>query len=80
MQSMQMALGAAWGLSMLAASTVPAAFFNEGWGNALSVAALGRTQLTRDRDEKVGDVDCYVFSSLLDGSKIKLPKVIWPKW
>jgi RNA polymerase sigma factor (sigma-70 family) len=74
MQSMQMALGAATGVSMQAASTVPAAFFNEGWGNALTVAALGRTQLTRDRDEKVGDVDCYVFSSVLDGSKFKLPK------
>ncbi|MDB6057039.1 MAG: polymerase, sigma-24 subunit, subfamily, partial [Verrucomicrobiales bacterium] len=74
MQNMQSAIGAASGVSMQASSTVPSVFFNEGWGNELSVAARGGSQLTRDADEKVGDVDCYVFTSTIDPSKLKLPK------
>ncbi len=53
------ALSSAAGISASASSSIPGTFFQMNWGNQLG-SASGEKQLA---DEKVGDVDCYVFSS-----------------
>jgi len=61
MHDMQFALGAAGGVSGSASSMIPGIFFSKnGGGDALFIAAAGRTQLTKLADEKIGDIDCYV--------------------
>jgi RNA polymerase sigma factor (sigma-70 family) len=74
---MQFTLGAAGALSGSAASEIPGTFFNQRGGDTLSLAALGRSQLQQERDEKVGAVDCCVISSVIDPAKLpnkgKLP-------
>jgi hypothetical protein len=73
MSSRGMAFGAATGLST-EAPAVASAFFNEGWGNFLGVAAMLETDLQKGADEKVGDVDCNVVSYVLGSGKIQLNK------
>jgi hypothetical protein len=69
MQSMRDALIQAAGLSSPAVSTIPAAFFNQDLGDALLAHAMsGRYPLKKENDAKVGDVDCYVVSSVMDPS------------
>jgi len=58
-KSLEMALAGATGISGGAAGTIPAAFFNTEWANPFCCLAKG---LVRQADEKVGDVDCYVFT------------------
>ena len=58
------ALSGATGISGGAAATIPSAFFKTQWGNQLGGAELNDKQ---QADEKVGDVDCYVFSHTLKG-------------
>jgi hypothetical protein len=58
--SQETALGAATGVSGGAAATIPGTFFGMNWGNQLGGSQLGTE---RQPDEKVGDVDCYVFRS-----------------
>ena len=53
------ALAGATGISGGAAGTVPAAFFNTEWANPFCCLAIS---LVRQSDEKIGDVDCYVFA------------------
>src|ERR1035437_6205775 len=76
MQNMQMALAAATGVSS-SATIIPATFYKKNYGDVLGAPALGRTQLKKASDEKVGAVDCYVFSSVIDPNKLpdqgKLP-------
>lgn len=55
-----MALGSATGVSGGAAATIPAAFFNNAWGDTLSGGSSGHDRLP---DERVGGIDCYVLSS-----------------
>lgn len=71
MQSVQMALGMATGLSASAASEIPAAFFNQGWGNSLGVLARGGSATHRENDEKIGDTECFVITS--SSGPMKLP-------
>jgi outer membrane lipoprotein-sorting protein len=59
-----MALSSATGISGGAAATIPSEFFNSPWGNQLSSAERNDK---RQPDEKVGDVDCYVFSGSAKG-------------
>lgn len=77
MRDMQMALGAATGVSGSAASTIPAAFFKQNWGDVLGVAASGRSEIKKENDAKIGGVDCYVVSSVIDPANLpnkgKLP-------
>jgi RNA polymerase sigma factor (sigma-70 family) len=79
MNSMQQAFASAMGVSSSAAS-VPATFFRQPYGDVLGVPALGRTELTKQNDEKIGGVDCSVFTSRLDATKLlaqtKLPKSV----
>jgi len=60
----EMALSSATGISGGAAATIPSAFFKTQWGNQLGGAGLNEKQ---EADEKVGDIDCYVFSRTLKG-------------
>ncbi len=71
---MQMAFAFATGVSGGAASTVPGAFFKLNFGDKLGIFATGRTETKRQTDEKVGGVDCYVVVSVLDATKLKVPK------
>jgi hypothetical protein len=69
--SMETALAQAAGLSWSAASTIPGAFFNQDINGAVfAFARLGRNPLKRENDAKVGDVDCYVVSGVVDLSKL----------
>lgn len=70
MQSMQLALGMATGVSSSAASTIPSVFFNEGWGNQLGAALSDRAALSKDKDDNVDGVDCFVVTSKMDMSKL----------
>jgi len=64
------ALAGATGISGSAAATVPGTFFKMNWGNQLGGSVAGEKRQT---DEKVGDVDCYVFTSELKGRT----KTLW---
>jgi hypothetical protein len=59
MQSREMALGGATGVSGMASATIPGTFFKQNWGNALNPGL----PLERKPDEKVGAFDCFVVSS-----------------
>jgi outer membrane lipoprotein-sorting protein len=70
MPNMKTALALATGLSYSAASTIPGLFFNQDLGDLfIAPAASGRYPLQKKEDAKVGDVDCYVLSSVMDLSK-----------
>jgi RNA polymerase sigma factor (sigma-70 family) len=69
MSGMQHTFASAMGVSGSAAS-IPAIFFAQPFGDALGVFALGRSQLKRKGDEKIGDVDCFVVSSTLRPMKL----------
>jgi RNA polymerase sigma factor (sigma-70 family) len=72
----QQNLGAAAGVSSFASSTIPGAFFGEQTvgeqtGNAsLRLVLMGATKLTQEPDAIVGGVDCHVFTSKHDSSKM----------
>jgi hypothetical protein len=71
MQTMKQAFLQAAGLSWSAASTIPGAFFNQDLGDVfVAPVASGRHPLQKEKDAKVGDVDCYVVSSVIDFSQI----------
>jgi len=55
----ELALASATGISGGAAATVPSTFFKLKWGDQLGSTVLGEKQ---QPDQKVGDVDCYVFT------------------
>lgn len=63
--SRESALGGATGISGSAAATIPGTFFKMNWGNQLGGSTASEK---RQGDEKVGDVDCYVFKSELKGT------------
>ena len=77
MNNMQQAFAMAMGVSSSAA-TIPATFYKQNYGDVLGVPARGRSELTKQNDEPIGGVDCYVFTSRLDATKLlaqaKLPK------
>jgi RNA polymerase sigma factor (sigma-70 family) len=76
MNDMQQALASALGASGQA-TTIPATFYQKNFGDVLGGPAKGGSQLKKANDERIGDVDCYVFSSVIDLSKLpnrgKLP-------
>jgi hypothetical protein len=56
-------------------STVPALFYNLGWGNILNnMAYASATELVRQKDEAVGGVDCYVLEQADSGWTIWVGK------
>jgi len=71
MPNLKTALTLATPLSSAAASMIPGTFFNQNLGDFTSPAASGRYPLQKEKDAKVGDVDCYVVSSgMIDLSKV----------
>ena len=63
--SLELTLNGATGISGGVTATVPGTFFNMNWGNPLRwLASINK----RQADEKVGEVDCYVYSCDLGGS------------
>jgi outer membrane lipoprotein-sorting protein len=66
MHGMQFALGGASGVSGSAASTIPASFFKQKWGDSLGIAASVRFATKRERDENIAGVDCFVISTTLN--------------
>ena len=70
--TMQMSLGAAAGGSSSASSTIPEVFFATNSGDVLDsvlkVASKAAT-LTKERDAKIGGVDCHTLTSTFDPSK-----------
>ena len=66
---MQQAFASAMGVSSSAA-TIPATFYKQNYGDVLGLPASGRTELTKQNDEMIGGVDCYVFTSRLDATKL----------
>jgi RNA polymerase sigma factor (sigma-70 family) len=71
MPNLKTALALAVPLSGSAASTIPGTFFNQNLGDFAAPAASGRYPLKKEKDAKVGDVDCYVVSSeMIDLSKV----------
>jgi outer membrane lipoprotein-sorting protein len=68
MKDMQQAFASATGVSSTA-TAIPATFYRQNFGDTLGVAALGGSELEAEGDEKVGGVDCYVFSSKIDPAK-----------
>ena len=71
MPNMKTALALAKPLSGFAASTIPGTFFNQNLGDFAAPAASGRYPLKKEKDAKVGDVDCYVVSSeMINLSKV----------
>jgi hypothetical protein len=65
MDNMQQAFASAMGVSSSAVA-IPATFYRQPFGDSLAVAALGRSELKKEGDEKIGEVDCSVFSSKID--------------
>ncbi len=52
---------------------VPTVFFNLSWGNYLSYLTISwRTSVSRQPDEKVGDVDCYVLGQTNSNPQLTL--------
>jgi len=70
-EDQETALGSATGISGSATATIPGTFFNMNWGNQLGGSVADEKQ---QPDDKVGDVDCYVFTSEL---KKGVTKTLW---
>ena len=71
MPNMKTALALATPLSGSAASTIPGTFFKQDLGDFTGPAASGRYPLKIEKEEMLGDVDCYVVSSeMIDLSKV----------
>jgi len=68
-KSRESALAGATGISGSASATIPGTFFKMPWGNQLGAVSGEKQQ----PDEKIGDVDCYVFSSESKGRT----KTLW---
>jgi outer membrane lipoprotein-sorting protein len=68
--SQDIALDEAAAFSGGAAATIPMAFFNTQWGDELDGSVFNENRQT---DEKVGDVDCYVFTRESEGQT----KTLW---
>jgi hypothetical protein len=79
MDDMQSALALGTFVSGNSAITIPGTFFKQAWGDALSLTAAGKVKTKKEKDERIGDVDCYVISRVVDAAKLraegKLPNV-----
>ena len=71
MPNLKSALSTAAGGSWSASTTIPDAFFNREIGDIfIGPLFSGRCPLVREKDQKVGGVNCYVVSGELDLSKL----------
>jgi hypothetical protein len=67
---LQTALAMGAGASERASCTVPRIFYSQDYSEALGIPASGRYPLEKERDERVGGVDCYVVKSVTDPAKL----------
>ena len=67
---MQQSLAMGTGVSGQATSTIPGTFFKQNWGDALRIYSSVRSLLKKESDEEIGDIDCYVISSVIDPAKL----------
>jgi outer membrane lipoprotein-sorting protein len=69
-QNMKKAVSKATGPSWSAASTTAGVFFNQELGDLFGAPAVsGHYPLQKETDSKIGDIDCYVVSCVIDLSK-----------
>ena len=66
MQTAQLALGAAAGVSGSVTAEIPGIFFNQNWGSQLAVISSPRAHVKRLSDEKIAATDCYVIEISFD--------------
>jgi RNA polymerase sigma factor (sigma-70 family) len=66
MQTAQLALGAASGVSSSATAEIPGIFFNQNWGSQLAVISSPRFHVKRLSDEKIAETACYVIEISFD--------------
>ena len=66
MQTAQLALGAASGVSGSATAEIPGIFFNQNWGSQLAVISSPRAHVKKLSDEKIAATDCYVIEISFD--------------
>ncbi|MDR3458183.1 MAG: sigma-70 family RNA polymerase sigma factor [Verrucomicrobiae bacterium] len=71
MRDMFQTFGLAAGVSGGMASSIPCAFYKQGYGDKLGGVSTGGTETSQKPNEKVGDTDCYVIVSVLDASKLR---------
>jgi hypothetical protein len=70
MPDMKGTLGGSIGYSLFATTTIPGAFFGRNLDDYFAYPAIdGKFPLTKQKSEKVGDVDCYVIAAEADLSK-----------
>lgn len=70
MPDLHKALARAAGLSYSATSVIPGAFFSQNCGDVFVYPAIsGSYPLQKEKDGRVGNVDCYVVSTEMDLSK-----------
>ena len=69
---MQLALASAMTVCSQMQS-IPATFYKKSFGEMLGVMASGKSELKKHGDEKIGGVDCHVFSGKMELAKI-IPK------
>ena len=68
---MQSALALGEGvLSGDSAIYIPGTFFKQPWGDVLSLTATGKGKTKKEKDERIGGVDCYVISRVADAAQL----------
>ena len=73
MKDMTIVLASATGVSGQAATSIPGIFFHQSWGNMLALAHSDGSELRKEADGRIGDVDCHVISIVPAPSKIPPP-------
>jgi hypothetical protein len=52
------------------AINIPGTFFQQPWGDVLSLTATGKVKTKKEKDERIGGVDCYVISRVADATQL----------
>ncbi len=66
----QSALGLGAYVSGNSAINIPGTFFQQPWGDILSLTATGKVETKKEKDERIGGVDCYVISRVADAAQL----------
>ena len=66
----QSALGLGTSVSGNSAINIPGTFFQQPWGDVLNLTATGKVETKKEKDERIGGVDCYVISRMADAAQL----------
>ena len=77
MTNRDLALSAASAISSLASTTIPGIFFNIGKMSDLTVLASKGSQLSQEKDEQVGEVDCDVVIGWREQTWQRIKMTLW---